>query len=47
MQAGNAPLIDGVRYPRKNFFIFPCTVDTTGKIVRLPNERPGIIYNDI
>ena len=46
MQAGKAPLIDGVRYPRK-IFHFPCTVDTTGKIVRLPNERPGIIYNDI
>ena len=47
MQAVNAPLIDGVRYPRKNFFIFPCTVDTTSKIVRLPNKKPGVKYNDI
>ena len=33
MQAGNAPLIDGMR--------------DHGKIVQLPNEKPGILYNDI
>ena len=47
MQAGNAPANRWCENTPGKFFHFPCAVDTTVKIVRLPNERPGIKYNDI